>query len=153
MMQKMISCQPSLLASIRSHGCHVLVTSGALILACCIPSDPSSEREIPKKFRKWECTELEDQRRTKEILITSLPSRAQIEVNGQSIGETPCVIQVTTNGHDKLLHDHTIIALPSQRDHYPKSTWLLSTKEPPVRVFFDMRLKESKTTADDSIMH
>jgi hypothetical protein len=80
------------------------------------------------------------------VEIISDPPGANIEVNDDYIGRTPCVVQIPSRGTARLFVKNTTIrAMPTTPGHYSQTKWFngLSYGDRdtiPRRIFFDMSL-------------
>jgi hypothetical protein len=79
-----------------------------------------------------------------KLLIVSEPAGAQIEINGQYVGNAPTTVEIEASNDGRFWRDTIIRAYPKDtgytqiRAFNGKSSWAISDVIPP-RIFFDTR--------------
>ena len=79
-----------------------------------------------------------------QILIASEPAGAQIEINGQYVGDAPTTVEIEASGDGRFWKDTIIKAYPKDtgytqiRAYNGKSRWAICDVIPP-RIIFDTR--------------
>jgi hypothetical protein len=79
-----------------------------------------------------------------KVQIVSQPAGAQIEMNGQYIGDAPLSVDIEASNDGRFWRDTVIKAYPKETGYIQikafngQSTWAISDAVPP-RIFFDTR--------------
>src|SRR5260370_23075758 len=79
-----------------------------------------------------------------KLLVVSEPAGAQIEINGQYVGNAPTTVEIEASNDGRFWRDTIIKAYPKDtgytqiRAFNGKSSWAISDVVPP-RIFFDTR--------------
>lgn len=124
----------------------LLILPVCLLVSCASSKPPSAEYLELKRD-----VELNKQRFTQKIQILSDPVGARIEINQEYIGETPCVVEVVTNGHGEFVEKFDVNALPTHAGHSVQFKWFRSYDKAPARIFFDMSLRRTNPSIDVNI--
>ena len=113
-----------------------LIPLCVLLLASCVT--PPQQQPKPDPYA----------RTPKEIFILSDPPGARIEVNGNYIGEAPCIATVEVMPSGGLWGEKMIVASPVIDGQQVQTKWFRHLQESPDRILFDMNLRRSPARLD-----